>query len=452
MASRRFTNLVVFRVILMTVSLSLTCWLLIRYDLVFIPILLLATVGGQIWELIWFVNRTNRELKKFFDAMRFGDYSVNFSSPKLNASFQELGQSFNEISEMLKQARAEKQSQYELLRLALENINLGLIILDRHESIVLMNLAAQNILEIPQFQNWKLLSKKKPEFTDQLGNLESEGRRLIEIDGGGEKKECYLDLTRIKLQGQEYRLIAFSDLKKEIEQKEIEAWHKLIRILAHEVMNSVTPVTSLSETIRDMLTDERGKAIEASVLDEQQIDDIVLALDTIIRRSKGMLNFVEDYRKLTRLPAPKFEVIGVKDLLDEVATLMRAQISDNKINIKVDMPNNRIAVRADRKMLEQNLINLISNAIHALKAQSDGEIVLSTRLTESSIVIGVADNGPGIDDEIISSIFIPFFSTKKDGTGIGLTLAKNIMRLHRGSINVISKPGEGSLFELMFNI
>ena len=418
----------------------------------FLPLLFAILIAGQIWEMLWFVNRSNRELKKFLDALRYGDYSVSFSNPELGGSFKELSQSFNEISELLRMAKADKQGQYELLKTAVESINVGLIILDRHHGIVLMNQAAQSILEIPQYQNWQLLSKKKPDFARQLGALDSEGRRLIEITNGDESRECYLDLSRIDLQGQEYKLISFSDLKKEIEQKEIEAWHKLIRILAHEVMNSVTPVTSLSETIRSMLTKDDGTAISSDELDKQKIDDIVLALDTVIRRSRGMLNFVEDYRKLTKLPAPKYELIGVKELLEEVAKLMSVEASARDIDVKVEMPNNKIAIRADRKMIEQNLINLISNAMHALHGQNNAEIRLHTRLSESHMIIIVSDNGPGIDDEILQSIFIPFFSTRKDGTGIGLTLAKNIMRLHRGSINVISKPGEGASFELLFNL
>ena len=165
-----------------------------------------------------------------------------------------------------------------------------------------------------------------------------------------------------------------------------------------------------------------------------------------------MLNFVDDYRKLTRLPAPKFEVIAIKDLLDDVAQLMSSQASDQSIELRVEMPNNRLAVEADRKMIEQNLINLISNAMHALNGSGQGEITLGARLTEYNLIISVQDNGPGIPEDILPSIFIPFFSTRKNGTGIGLTLSKNIMRLHKGSINVVSKPGEGSLFELLFSI
>jgi nitrogen fixation/metabolism regulation signal transduction histidine kinase len=352
----------------------------------------------------------------------------------------------------LREARAEKQGQYELLRAALENISLGLIILDRQENILLMNAAAQHILDIPQFQSWRLLQSKKPGFASQLGELSNEGRRLIEIMSRGESRECFLDLSRIELQGKEYKLISFSDLKKEIEQKEIEAWHKLIRILAHEVMNSVTPVTSLSETLRAMLSDENGAAISAERLDESNIEDMILALDTIIRRSKGMLNFVEDYRKLTRLPAPNFELIAVKDLLEEAARLMNGQAAEKNLSLLVEMPNNRIAIRADRKMVEQCLINLIANAMHALEGKTAGQIALSSRLTENNLILTVTDNGPGIPEDILPSIFIPFFSTRKDGTGIGLTLSKNIMRLHRGSINVSSKPGEGTTFELAFNL
>ncbi|MDZ7848213.1 MAG: ATP-binding protein [Owenweeksia sp.] len=204
-------------------------------------------------------------------------------------------------------------------------------------------------------------------------------------------------------------MISFSDLKNEIEQKEIEAWHKLIRILSHEVMNSVTPVTSLSETVRSLLTNDNGEAIAPEELDKARINDMILALDTVIRRSKGMLNFVEDYRKLTRLPAPHFEVISIKDLFRDVRQLMQATASEKNLVLHEDLQNKSLALKADRKMIEQILINLISNAIHALNDTPRGQITLSASVNESNLCLRVIDNGPGIDEDILPSIFIPFF-------------------------------------------
>ena len=452
MASKRFTYLVVLRVLLLFASMAVASWLWLLYDLKFTYIFLFILVLTQVVELIRFVNRTNTELGKFLDALRYGDYSVGFSNTKLGGSFSDLNESFTEVIEMLKTSRAEKESHAELLSMALENIRLGLIIWGTGNKIVLMNSAAREMLMLPKFKTWEMLQKKKSSFTQHLGDFSFEGRKLIEIETDSESREFYLDLSHISLLGQTYHLIAFSDLKNEIEQKEIDAWHKLIRILAHEVMNSVTPVTSLSETIRGMLTDSDGNTIDPQNLTAERMEDIVLALDTIVRRSKGMLNFVEDYRKLTKLPAPKLETVPIEQLFEEVCQLMKPQAHEKGINLKTELNNKRLAVRADRKMIEQTLINLVGNAIYAMEEQGEGEIVLSASMQESHLLIQVKDNGPGIPEDILPSIFIPFFSTRKNGTGIGLSLSKSIMRLHTGNISVRSKPGEETTFDLMFNI
>ncbi len=452
MASPRFTTLIIVRVILLMGSIILLAWLWYRYDLFFTYFLLLMLIALQVYELINFAGRVNRELKKFLDALRFEDYAVSFSNRDLGGSFRELDQSFSQVVEMVRLSKAEKQSQTELLGMALENIRLGLLIVDQHGNIVLMNAAAREMLDIPHFHSWAMLQKKKKSFTDHVADFTFEGRKLIELQGSNGMREFYLDLNHINLLGQSYHLIAFSDLKNEIEQKEIDAWHKLIRILAHEVMNSVTPVTSLSETIRNLLTDKAGNPLPPEKLDKERIDDIILALETIIRRSHGMLNFVEDYRKLTKLPAPNFEAFTIKAVFSDVCQLMQAEAKTKEIELKTDLQNSKLSIRADRKMVEQILINLIGNALHMIEPGGGGKILLSAHVDESRVVLTVSDNGPGIPENILPSIFIPFFSTRKNGTGIGLTLSKNIMKLHKGNISVRSKPGEGTTFELSFNI
>ncbi len=452
MASKKFTALISLRIGLLIGSVFLFAWLWYNYHLVFTAILLGLIIIAQTAELIYFTERMNRELRKFLDAIRYGDYAVSFGSNVLGGSFKELSESFSQVIETMKTSRAEKQGQTELLKLALENIRLGIIIVDYQDTIELVNPAAQEMLDIPHFRSWDMLSKKKPDFVRQLGDFTIEGRRLIQMQTTAGMREYYLDLNHISLMGATYRLISFSDLKNEIEQKEIDAWHKLIRILAHEVMNSVTPVTSLSETIRDMLTDENGEALAPEKLNKEKIDDIILALSTIIRRSRGMLNFVDEYRKLTKLPAPRMEVVSVEELLKEACQLMQMEAKEKGVTIEMAPINSRLALSADRKMIEQVLINLIGNAIHAVAGTPDGRIELSAKLLDTELILEVKDNGHGIPEDILPSIFIPFFSTRKNGTGIGLTLSKNIMQLHKGGISVVSAKGEGTSFQLRFGI
>jgi len=452
MVYNRFALLIALRIILIAVNVFLFAYFSFGHQLFFTHILLVLLMVVQVVELIYFVSRVNRELKRFLDALNYNDFSVNFNNKKLNGSFRELDESFAKVIEKVRTSQAQRESQTELLKLALDHLRLGIIIVDHHGSITLINQAAQHMLSIPHFHSWDMLRKKKPAFSKALGDFNFEGRKLIEVETEKGKREFYLDLDHISLLGTAYRLISFNDLKNEIEQKETDAWHKLIRILSHEVMNSVTPVTSLSETVKSLLTDEHGQARTAESLDQETIDDIVLALNTIIRRSRGMLNFVDEYRKLTKLPAPNFEVFSIQELFDTVLQLMKGQAIQVGSELKVELPNNRMALRADRKMVEQVLINLVGNALHAIEGASGSEVTLSAHMTEAAVIISVKDDGPGIKQDILPSIFIPFFSTRKNGSGIGLTLSKNIMQLHKGNIQVQSREGEGALFELSFGI
>tara|TARA_B100001250_G_C19756478_1_gene770338 strand:+ start:188 stop:1534 length:1347 start_codon:yes stop_codon:yes gene_type:complete len=446
MTSNRFGIGLLLRICLILVNLLLLAAAWLKADLLFTYILLILILAVQIGELLHYTNHTNRELKKFLDAIRHEDYSVNFSGHKLGKSFRDLNEGFKDIIERLKKARVSHQGQTELLKMVMESVRVGILVIEENGTVSLMNQAACQMLNCPQFHNWDMFRKKKSAFASQLGDLDFEGRKLIHLDD----REFYLDLEHIRLVGERYYLISFSDLKNEIEQKEIEAWHKLIRILAHEVMNSVTPISSLSETVQHMLTNSAGEPITTEEFTIERIHDIREAMGTIVRRSRGMLNFVEEYRKLTKLPAPNFEVFGVKELLDEVTALMKPQAEKAGVSLSAEVAQSKLALKADRKMVEQVLINLISNAIYSLEEQADGQIALRSSVTEEHTLIYVQDNGRGIPENILPSIFIPFFSTRKNGSGIGLTLSKNIMKLHKGNITVQSQEGKGTTFQLTF--
>ncbi len=451
MASKRFAIQLLLRVIILLVCLLSFLWLFLNSDLFFTTLFSGLLCIFSIAELIFFVGYTNRELKKFLEAVRYGEHSVSFSSGYLGGSFTDLDEQFQKVVSTLQAAEADKQSQIELLAKILENIRLGIIVIDSKGNIPLINNYALELLNIPHFRSWHSLKKRKPSFTSQLDELKFEGRKLIELKEDAITTEFYLDLEKIVLLGEKYHLISFSSLRNEIEQKEIEAWHKLIRILAHEVMNSVTPLVSLSETIRNMLTDKDQKPLPPAEIAAEKIDDTLEALDTIVRRSKGMLNFVNDYRKLAQLPAPKPEIIPLSELLHDVYRLMKSRLEKELIRFETSIQNQKLAINADRKLIEQVLINLISNSISALENSAKKLIHLEAGISEDVIFIEVMDNGKGIEEDILPSIFIPFFSTREDGNGIGLTLSKNIMKLHSGNITVRSKPGEGATFKLSFN-
>lgn len=450
MAFDRFKTQVLLRVALLVINAIILAYLLLVHQLWFTSTSLLVLAGIQTFELIWFVTKTNRELTKFIYAIKYADYAVTFPRNSGSSSFQHLYDSFNEVLEMFKQARVEKEAQYQLFKLLLEQIPVGIITVNGEGEITLMNKAASEQLGTPNPKTFDRLRERVPEMLGSIRDMQQGGRRLAEVEINGSAREFSVDVTPIQLLGKQYTTIAFQDIRDEIEQKEVDAWHKLIRILAHEIMNSITPVTSLTATMKSMLVDENGEPLRHEDLDDEVIRDVLMALNTIHRRSLGMLEFVEDYRKLTKLPAPEFEVLRVQDLFEGVGLLWQATFQERGIQFQIALSNKKLQVRCDRKLVEQVLINMVTNALFALHNTSSPKLIFSAELENGKVVLRISDNGSGIEKEKLESIFIPFYTTKSEGTGIGLSLSKNIMRLHNGSVSVRSTPGVETVFELRF--
>jgi signal transduction histidine kinase len=247
-----------------------------------------------------------------------------------------------------------------------------------------------------------------------------------------------------------YRFITIQDIQTEIEQKEVEAWHKLIRILTHEIMNSVTPVSSLTETMQSMLTDRNGQLKGIDDITTETLGDIRFSLDTIQKRSEGLLDFVEKYRALTRVPKPSMSPVRIKPFLKTVVNLMEPEVLRQNISLQWQVDDENLQVNLDRNLIEQVIINLITNSIYALQTVTEKKIILHAYRKDHQVIMEVTDNGIGIRDKEMQDIFIPFFSTKKEGSGIGLSLTKQIMSLHKGSIKVTSIPHAKTSFFLIF--
>jgi signal transduction histidine kinase len=259
-----------------------------------------------------------------------------------------------------------------------------------------------------------------------------------------------VEISTLLMIDKHYKLITLQDINSEIEQKEIEAWHKLIRILTYEIMNSVTPISSLSETMQSMLLDKKGNHKRLPDLRDETITDILFSLKTIQKRSESLLDFVENYRKLTRVPKPALQQVQLRSWLSSIENLMREELIRESISLNIALGEENQTLNIDPALIEQVLINLLRNSIHALEGRPHKRIEIKLYDDESATIIEVSDNGKGIPEKEIKDIFIPFFSTKKDGSGIGLSLSKQIMSLHNGRIRVRSKVAEGTSFYLMF--
>jgi len=446
---RGFSFQIAFRIALLIVHIGLFFYLQWQYELIFIQIVLGLIILGQAFELAYYQRKLLSETRKFLEAVRYGDLSTRFELAQRGKAFADLEQDFNRLLNIIHESKVKGDHRDQILQMILENLSLGILLVDEEGKILITNEKCQELLDIPAFQDWKRLAERLPEFDKILGDFDFTGRKLWSRQDDNVSEEYFLDLRHLQLAGINYHLISIGTMRHALEEKEMEAWHRLIRILAHEVMNSVTPVVSLSETLRSMVTENR-KPKRPEDLSEEDLADMDEALKTIIRRSKGMLSFVEEYRKLSQLPAPEKTIVSVKELFEEVVHLMRKEAESRKVNLHFRLVQNRLALKADKKMIEQVLINLIKNAFLALEHTENAFIELSAELKSEGMVIYVRDNGEGIDPDLMSQIFVPFFTTRKSGTGIGLSLSKNIMKSHQGDLKVQSAPGEGTLFSLCF--
>ena len=446
---QRFTFLVILRVLLLLANISVFAWILGDKRLFFNQIILAIVLIIQVWECIHFVTRTNRELSKFLYAIRHSDFSIAFKQPSLGRSFKGLEASMAEIILAYKTVKIEKEVQFHFLQMLVNQLHVGVIAIEKNDNITLINPAAQSLVGIPDLKNWKILANEKPAFVKAIDEVGPDGRKLIEIRNSGEARFLSVDVRTLIILDKPMKLITLQDINSEIEQKEIEAWHKLIRILTHEIMNSVTPVISLTETMQGMLENKDGTQKELSTLRDNTITDIRFSLNTIQKRSEGLLTFVENYRKLMRVPRPNIERMNAAEFLEGVEALMSPLYSGKNITLQTKAEPD-IYLHADPVLLQQVIINLITNSIHALETVPRPAICVSVHLSESQVIIEVTDNGKGIPSKALSEIFVPFFTTREDGSGIGLSLSKQIMSLHKGTIRVKSEVDVGTTFSLHF--
>jgi signal transduction histidine kinase len=280
--------------------------------------------------------------------------------------------------------------------------------------------------------------------------LKAGDKILIKIFTEDELKQLSIYATQFRMRGEEYVLVAFQDIHAELEEKEIESWQKLIRVLTHEIMNSITPISSLASTISEMLIDTSNDTPRLHNLDEEEIANVENAIHTIQKRSNGLLNFVDIYRNLTRIPQPNFRYFRIGEAFDRAEQLLKQKMDELNIDCQCLVYPDDLMLTADPDLIDQVIINLLLNSLDAVRNSENPRIILKAYHDNHKTIIEVSDNGAGIKQDIIEKIFMPFFTSKKDGSGIGLSLSRQIMHLHKGSISVRSKPGEGAVFTLIF--
>jgi two-component system nitrogen regulation sensor histidine kinase NtrY len=451
MAYRFFRINCAVRIIVLTASMLLLAYLLRETSLYATAFVMAIAVIGQVVALIHYVEKTNRDLARFLMSIKYADFSQSFASRKRGAAFKELNAAFDEVMAEFHKARSEKEEHYRYLQTVVQHIGLGLIAFTADGEIDLVNNAAKRLLRVTHLNNVKSLRPFSQTLTETLMKLKAGEKALVKVENNGDQLHLAIYATAVRLRSKSITLVSMQNIESELAEQEMQAWQKLIRVLTHEIMNSVTPITSLASTVRHMIEQPSGDDAGASPISLDSAEDIRQAVATIEKRSRGLLHFTEAYRNLTRIPKPKFSIFPAADLLDRVIQLMESQLDKRNILVTVNVEPSTLELTADRELIEQVLINLVLNAIQAFDDRGDRKIGLAAQLDERGrVLVIVADNGPGIDDSVREKIFTPFFTTKKDGSGIGLSLSREIMRLHKGRISLQSIPNEQTVFSLRF--
>lgn len=402
-------------------------------------------------EIIRYVTKTNRDLSTFLQSVRHHDFTASFSSGRRGPSFDGLKNAFNDIIHEFRLLEAEKESHHHYLQTVIEHIGVALICIDQDEEVSLMNKAAQDLLEKPYMKRIAALERIDENMLKVIRRLGSGEKELVKVVVNGELRQIAIRATEFMLMETEYKLLSLQDIRSELDSREVEAWQKLIRVLTHEIMNSVTPLSTLSGVMKDYLVNEKGELLSSDQLDQETMEDMLMGLTTIESRTRGLLKFVTAYRSLLKIPKPNFREVVVQDLVTRICMLLHNQLKERQIELRTKLPEKPVRIMADDGLIEQVLINLIKNAMEAV-ASCEGTFieVAIAQPKPTRTLIQVRDNGCGIEEEHINNIFVPFFTTKKEGTGIGLSLSRQIMRLHKGSITVKTEVGEGTLFTLEF--
>lgn len=410
----------------------------------FLSFFILFGIAINYYLLFSYVTSVNRKLARFFESVRYADFAVKFRADnKLGKSFEEVNIQLNGVLDAFRQARAEKEANLHYINTIVQHVNVGLLSFDVSGKIELINNAAFRTLGIYRLRNISELSNSVHiGLYEILKDLPSGGKTLYITSN---EQQITINSTTVSLRGRVIKLVSLQNIQSELQEKELDAWQNLTKVLRHEIMNSVTPIVSLASTMREIIEIDLSEKTEI----KETVDDLKEALQTIENRSKGIMNFVNAYREFTTIPKPVFTETTAKKLVGNLTNLILPQIKAKGINLQTNIKQDFLLI-VDTEQIDMVLINLMKNAIEAVENKLNPEIKISVYQAGNQRFIEVSDNGSGIEPEAVEKIFIPFYTTKKTGSGIGLSLSRQIMQIHGGNLKVHSKVGEGSKFLVIF--
>lgn len=449
MSFKNFRLNIIARILMIIASSVVVIFLVRQGDYIITSTILFFIIIFQITSLVKYVERTNQRLTTFLESIRHSDFASTFTDHGLGKSFDDLNKAFNDVIVEFKKTRATKEEHFNYLQTVVQHVSIGIIVFQKNGKVDLMNNAAKRLLHISAVRFIEEINKVDDNLYNLIKDMKAGDKNLIKLFVENELLQLSVSATEFRMRDEDFVLVSLQNIHSELEAKEMDSWQKLIRVLTHEIMNSITPIVSLSSTIKDLIIDKETYNIREDI-DEEDVDSVLSALGAIEKRSQGLLNFVQVYRNLTRIPKPNFRYFEVRELFDSVHTLLEPKIKEEKVKTRIHTVPNDLKITADPDLIEQVLINLVINAIHAVSDIDKPEIkIMGVLASNNRVNIFVTDNGHGIKPDLMEKIFVPFFTSKKEGSGIGLSLSREIMRLHKGNITVRSKPGE-TTFNLYF--
>ncbi len=435
------------RVLLLFATLAAASFMLVKewyvYGIVIVPVVIY-----QVIDFYRFHKMAEYEVGQFVESIQYRDFSRNFNVSQAPDDLKMLRKGFNEINTAFKVITKEKETQYQYLQKILELVDTGIVSYETETGDVMwMNESLKKMLMLPYLKTIHSLQRRDEELYRHVVALKPGSSDVATVHLEKHSFKILLSATAFQTEGKKYQLVAFQNINEALDETESKAWQKLLSVMTHEIMNSVAPISSLADTLKTRLQQS------VRYLDNSNgvVEDLEVGINTIKRRSEGLLKFAEVYRNLNKITTPNLKQVFVRDLFENMHNLMEPTLERKGIEMEIVLKAPDLMLDVDTNLMEQVLINLIVNAIDAVKEMPEPRITLSAVTTSGNkVAVKVADNGHGMSEEVMNNIFIPFFSTKKNGSGIGLSLCKQIMMLHKGNISVQSIEGTGTVFTLQF--
>lgn len=445
-------NLYINIVIYVTV-IALTCagasYMIFRYNSLAAFILGVLTVAIETALLISYLNKTNRRLAYFNNAIRNEDTSIKFPYDIKNKPVQELYKSLNHVNEIIRRTKMESEYNENLLKTLIEYSYTGFITIDEQGNFKVMNNAARNFLNVSHTSSLQRLQQTNPELYGVITTMKPGKSKPLRVEANGVRHELSVSLTVIKYYERTFQVVSLQDISREMDEQQMASWHKLFRVMTHEIMNSIAPITSLSQTLTRLYA-KNGNHKSPHEINEKTIKTTINGLKVIDEMSNGLMNFVQNYRQLNKIPKPVKAKMDLKIWLTSLKMVISEMIRDRNISFKIALSSNCKHIIADEKLMNQVMVNLAKNAIEALEEKENRELSIHVnQYAAGKTIISVEDNGNGISEEDMENIFVPFFTTKENGNGIGLNLSKQIINMHGGSIHIHSKEGVGTQVQLI---